>query len=45
VEAQGFDGILSFEGAHDPFLPLATAAELTSDQLAAAITSYDPDGT
>ena len=30
MEAQGFDGILSFEGAHDPFLPLAAAAEHTS---------------
>src|SRR5262245_3809995 len=29
LEAQGFDGILSFEGAHDPFLPLAVAAEHT----------------
>ena len=45
LQAQGFDGILSFEGAHEAFLPLATAAEHTSDQLAVAITSYDPDGT
>jgi probable F420-dependent oxidoreductase len=30
LEAQGFDGLLSFEGAHDPFLPLATAAEHTT---------------
>src|SRR5882672_9278099 len=30
MEAQGFDGILSFEGAHDPFLPLAAAAEHTT---------------
>ncbi len=30
LEAQGFDGILSFEGAHDPFLPLAVAAEHTT---------------
>jgi probable F420-dependent oxidoreductase len=29
LEAQGFDGLLSFEGAHDPFLPLAVAAERT----------------
>ena len=29
-EGQGFDGILSFEGAHDPFLPLAAAAEHTT---------------
>ena len=29
MEAEGFDGILSFEGAHDPFLPLAAAAEHT----------------
>jgi len=27
LEAQGFDGLLSFEGPHDPFLPLAVAAE------------------
>ena len=30
MEAQGFDGLLSFEGAHDPFLPLVAAAEHTS---------------
>ena len=30
IEAQGFDGLLSFEGAHDPFLPLAAAAEHTT---------------
>jgi probable F420-dependent oxidoreductase len=30
MEAQGFDGLLSFEGAHDPFLPLAVAAEHTT---------------
>ncbi len=30
LEAQGFDGILSFESAHDAFLPLAVAAEHTS---------------
>jgi probable F420-dependent oxidoreductase len=30
MEEQGFDGLLSFEGAHDPFLPLAAAAEHTS---------------
>ncbi len=30
MEAQGFDGLLSFESAHDPFLPLAAAAEHTS---------------
>jgi probable F420-dependent oxidoreductase len=30
LEAQGFDGILSFEGGHDPFLPLALAAEHTT---------------
>ena len=29
LEAQGFDGLLSFEGAHDPFLPLVAAAEHT----------------
>ena len=28
-EAQGFDGVLSFEGQHDPFLPLALAASAT----------------
>src|SRR5215470_3353535 len=30
MEKQGFDGILSFEGAHDPFVPLAAAAEHTA---------------
>ena len=30
MEGHGFDGILSFEGAHDPFLPLAAAAEHTA---------------
>src|SRR5512143_1478814 len=30
LEAQGFDGVLSFEGAHDPFLPLVAAAEHTT---------------
>jgi probable F420-dependent oxidoreductase len=30
MERQGFDGILSFEGAHDPFIPLAAAAEHTA---------------
>jgi probable F420-dependent oxidoreductase len=30
LEAQGFDGLLSFEGPHDPFLPLAVAAERTT---------------
>jgi probable F420-dependent oxidoreductase len=30
IEAQGFDGILSFEGPHDPFLPLAVAAGHTT---------------
>jgi probable F420-dependent oxidoreductase len=30
IEAQGFDGLLSFEGAHDPFLPLAVAAGHTA---------------
>jgi probable F420-dependent oxidoreductase len=29
IEAQGFDGLQSFEGPHDPFLPLAVAAEHT----------------
>jgi probable F420-dependent oxidoreductase len=29
LEAQGFDGLLSFESAHDPFLSLAVAAEHT----------------
>lgn len=28
-EAQGFDGVLSFEGPHDPFLPLVLAARET----------------
>jgi probable F420-dependent oxidoreductase len=30
LEAQGFDGVLSFEGSHDPFLPLVAAAEHTA---------------
>ena len=30
MEAQGFDGLLSFEGAHDAFLPLAVAAAHTT---------------
>ncbi|HWP66907.1 MAG TPA: TIGR03617 family F420-dependent LLM class oxidoreductase [Candidatus Limnocylindria bacterium] len=30
LERWGLDGLLSFEGAHDPFLPLAVAAEHTS---------------
>jgi probable F420-dependent oxidoreductase len=30
LERQGFDGIVSFEGPHDPFLPLAVAAEHTT---------------
>lgn len=30
LEGQGFDGALSFEGPHDPFLPLALAGEATS---------------
>src|SRR5262245_30748368 len=30
LEAQGFDGILSFEGPHDPFLQLAAAADHTT---------------
>lgn len=29
VEAQGFDGLISFEGNHDPFIPLALAAAQT----------------
>jgi probable F420-dependent oxidoreductase len=29
LEAQGFDGLLSFEGMSDPFLPLVVAAEHT----------------
>jgi len=29
LEQQGYDGILSFEGQHDPFLPLALAASGT----------------
>src|SRR5260370_34775487 len=30
LETEGFDGILSFEGAHDPCLPLAVSAEHTT---------------
>lgn len=29
IEQQGFAGVLSFEGQHDPFLPLALAAQAT----------------
>lgn len=29
LEARGFDGVLSFEGPHDPFLPLVVAARET----------------
>ncbi len=29
MERRGFDGVLSFEGTHDPFVPLAVAAEHT----------------
>lgn len=29
LEARGFDGAFSFEGPHDPFLPLALAASAT----------------
>ena len=29
LEEQGFDGVLTFEGTHDPFLPLALAAQQT----------------
>ena len=28
-EDQGFDGVLSFEGTHDPFVPLVLAAAAT----------------
>jgi alkanesulfonate monooxygenase SsuD/methylene tetrahydromethanopterin reductase-like flavin-dependent oxidoreductase (luciferase family) len=28
-EALGFDGVWTFEAAHDPFLPLALAANAT----------------
>ncbi|MDX2166313.1 MAG: TIGR03617 family F420-dependent LLM class oxidoreductase [Deltaproteobacteria bacterium] len=38
LEAQGLDGIQSFEGAHDPFLPLALAArETTRVELTTAV--------
>jgi probable F420-dependent oxidoreductase len=38
IEAQGFDGLQSFEGPHDPFLPLAVAAQHTTRlELATAI--------
>lgn len=30
LEAVGYDGIYSFEGQHDPFLPLALASQATS---------------
>jgi len=29
AEAQGYDGVLTFEGPHDPFLPLVDAARAT----------------
>jgi probable F420-dependent oxidoreductase len=29
AEAQGFDGLISFEGSHDPFVPLVLAARET----------------
>jgi probable F420-dependent oxidoreductase len=29
IEAAGYDGVFTFEGPHDPFLPLALAAEHT----------------
>ena len=28
-ERQGFDGVIAFEGPHDPFVPLVLAAQLT----------------
>jgi probable F420-dependent oxidoreductase len=31
LEAIGYDGIYSFEGQHDPFLPLAIASQTTSN--------------
>jgi probable F420-dependent oxidoreductase len=38
LEAQGVDGIQSFEGSHDPFLPLALAArETTRVELTTAV--------
>jgi probable F420-dependent oxidoreductase len=38
LEEQGFDAVLSFEGPHDPFLPLALAArETTRVELMTAI--------
>jgi probable F420-dependent oxidoreductase len=30
IEAMGYDGVYTFEGPHDPFFPLALAAEHTS---------------
>ena len=30
IEALGYDGAFTFEGPHDPFLPLALAAATTS---------------
>lgn len=30
LEAIGYDGVYSFEGQHDPFLPLALASQMTS---------------
>jgi probable F420-dependent oxidoreductase len=31
LETIGYDGVFSFEGSHDPFLPLVLAAEHTND--------------
>ena len=31
MEAAGYDGLYTFEGPHDPFLPLVLAAEATED--------------
>src|SRR4029079_3920240 len=33
LEAQGFDGLLVFEGTHDPFVTLAVVSEATSATL------------
>src|SRR6266487_4234229 len=39
LEREGYDGVLSFEGAHDGFLPLLLAAEHTERvQLTTAVT-------
>ena len=39
AEEMGYDGVLSFEVGHDPFLPLAIAAEQPSSPISARVRS------